>query len=212
MAINDIIIRRGPKDKQIVQGPELLFGPTSDRRHRVGADVDRITGDVDFYEINSEFCGIPGVGGTPAGTYTWMIEPFQERGFRRPIKAIRVVAVVKLTDHVDGSQTTELLFRKTVPASDRRFTIGPVTAKPKERLFLAIERMGGVSSIQYKLSLDAELSKDNITPPSPIKPMPSQEMSEDDAADKAWDLVKQDPTVPKPAKSSSRFTKDLNKD
>ena len=193
MAVQDTIIRRGPKAKQVVLGPELLFGPTSDRRHRVGSDVDRITGDVDFYEITSSFCGIPGAGGTPPGTYSWTLSPFNERGFKRPIKAIRVVAVVKLIEMPDGTEKTELLFRKSVPASDRKFVIGPFTSKAKERLFLSIERMGGVSSIQYQLSLDSEVVRSQS--PVPAKaPKARQEkpMVEADEADKAWDLVKSD--------------------
>ena len=193
MAVTDTIIRRGSRDKQVVVGPELLFGPTSDRRHRVGCDVDRITGDVDFYEVTSSFCGIPGAGGTPPGTYSWTISPFNERGFKRPIKAIRVAAVVKLTDEPDGRQTTELLFRKEVPASDRKFTIGPFTTKVNERLFLSIQRMGGVSSIQYQLSLDSQVTR--ASDPVPVaekrakREKPMTEVTEED---KAWDLVKSD--------------------
>lgn len=193
MAVTDTIIRRGSRDKQVVVGPELLFGPTSDRRHRVGCDVDRITGDVDFYEVTSSFCGIPGAGGTPPGTYSWTISPFNERGFKRPIKAIRVAAVVKLTDEPDGRQTTELLFRKEVPASDRKFTIGPFTTKVNERLFLSIQRMGGVSSIQYQLSLDSQVTR--ASDPVPVaekrakREKPMAEVTEED---KAWDLVKSD--------------------
>ena len=193
MAVTDTIIRRGSRDKQVVVGPELLFGPTSDRRHRVGCDVDRITGDVDFYEVTSSFCGIPGAGGTPPGTYSWTISPFNERGFRRPIKAIRVAAVVKLTDEPDGKQTTELLFRKEVPASDRKFTIGPFSTKVNERLFLSIQRMGGVSSIQYQLSLDSQVTR--ASDPVPVaarKTKREKPMTEVTEEDKAWDLVKSD--------------------
>lgn len=203
MAINDIIIRRGPKAKQVVLGPDLLFGPTSDRRHRVGADVDRITGDVDFYEITSSFCGIPGAGDTPPGEYTWTFSPFQEKGFKRPLKAIRVVAVIKLTELLDGTQKTELLFRKTVPASDRKFVVGPFRSIAKERLFLSVERMGGVSSIQYQLSLDSKLDHAAPKPASASdeyevcrdmnavkkEEKPMQEVTD---ADKAWDMVKAD--------------------
>jgi len=193
MAVTDTIIRRGSKDKQVVVGPELLFGPTSDRRHRVGCDVDRITGDVDFYEVTSSFCGIPGAGGTPPGTYSWTISPFNERGFKRPIKAIRVAAVVKLTDEPDGKQTTELLFRKEVPASDRKFTIGPFSTKVNERLFLSVQRMGGVSSIQYQLSLDSQVTRtSNPVPVEAKKAKPEKPMTEVTEEDKAWDLVKSD--------------------
>ncbi len=193
MAVTDTIIRRGSKDKQVVVGPELLFGPTSDRRHRVGCDVDRITGDVDFYEVTSSFCGIPGAGGTPPGTYSWTISPFNERGFKRPIKAIRVAAVVKLTDEPDGKQTTELLFRKEVPASDRKFTIGPFSTKVNERLFLSIQRMGGVSSIQYQLSLDSQVTRTSDPVPVAAKKAKREKpMVEVTEEDKAWDLVKTD--------------------
>jgi len=193
MPVSDTIIRRGSRGKQVVLGPELLFGPTSDKRKRVGADLDRITGDVDLYEVNSSFCGIPGAGGTPPGTYTWTISPFTERGFKRPLKAIRVVAVLKMTEAVDGTQKTELLFRKTVPASDRKFVIGPFTSVATERLFLVIERMGGVSSIQYQLSLDSVLSNPASAPPArPFKAKKEKAMVEVTEEDKAWDLVKTD--------------------
>ena len=195
MAVLDTIIRRGPKDKQVVLGPDLLFGPTSDRRKRVGCDVDRITGDVDFYEINSSFCGVPGAGGTPPGNYTWTISPFTERGFKRPLKAIRVVAVIKLTEMPDGTQKTELLFRKTVPASDRKFVVGPFRTIATERLFLSIERMGGVSSIQYQLSLDQDRDDPSPAPASSSKKARAKEekpMQEVTDADKAWDMVKAD--------------------
>ena len=195
MAVTDTIIRRGPKGKEVKVGPELLYGPTSDRRHRVGADIDRITGDVDFYEINSSFCGIPGVGGTPPGKYSWTIEPFQERGFRRPIKAIRIVAVLKLIENADGSQTTKLLFRKAVPASDRKFFTGVFEAKPGERLFLSIERMGGVSSIQYQLSMDSDITRkkeDAATSYTRKAKKKEEPMTESTEADKAWDMVSSD--------------------
>lgn len=158
MAVQDIIIRRGSRGKEVKEGPALLFGPTSDRRHRVGSDVDRVTGDVDLYEINSSPCGIPGEGGTPPGKYFWVISPWKEKGFTKYIRAIRWVSVIIL--RADG--TPELLFRKSTPATDRKFVIQapggvPFETKTGERLFLSVERLGGTSCIQYMLSLDADV-------------------------------------------------------
>lgn len=193
MAVQDIIIRRGSRHKEVKEGPVFLFGPTSDRRHRVGSDVDRITGDVDLYEISNSPCGIPGEGITPPGQYFWCIEPWKEKGFTKYIKAIRNVAVILL--RADG--TPELLFRKSVPATDRKFVIQapgnvPFEVKTGERLFLSIERLGGTSCIQYKLSLDSNplrsaSSKGKTSQPSRAKqPEPMVEITEED---KAWDLV-----------------------
>lgn len=167
MAVRDIIIRRGSRGKEVKEGPALLFGPTSDRRHRVGSDVDRVTGDVDLYEINSSPCGIPGEGGTPPGNYFWVISPWKEKGFTKYIRAIRWVSVIIL--RADG--TPELLFRKSTPATDRKFVIQapggvPFEVKTGERLFLSVERLGGTSCIQYMLSLDADVvgSDGNMLP------------------------------------------------
>ena len=182
MAVTDAIIRRGGTGKQILEGPVYLNGPTSDRRHRVGSDVDRITGDVDFYEVADCPCGPGSI--TAKGTYSFAIEPFLERGFRRPIKAIRWVALLKL--RADG--TPELLFKKLVSASDRKFVTKAVTIADGERLFLSIQRAGGISSIQYKLSLDAVVTKAASTAAKKAKaqPKPMVEKTDDD---KAWDLV-----------------------
>lgn len=185
MEAKDVIIRRGSRGKEVVVGPAFLAGPTSDKRTRVGTDIDRITGDVDFYEVSDSLCGIPTSGTAPTGSFSFAIEPFMERGFKRYIKAIRTVAVIRMK--ADG--TTELLFRKSVPSSDRKFLIGDFKCQAGQRLFLSIERLGGVSSIQYKLTLNA-----NVLKPSPTRrtkkveqePAPLVEKTE---ADKAWDLV-----------------------
>ena len=185
MAVTDTIIRRGGTGKQVLVGPQYLHGPTSDRRWRVGCDVDRITGDVDFYAVNTTVCDqtVP----TPPGDYTVIIEPFLEKGFRRPIKAIKWVALIKVAD----GQAPELLFRKHVEASDRKFTTKTVNVGPNERLFLSIQRAGGISSIQYKLSLDATVTRAEVKK-SRAKSKPavsSKPMVEKTDADKAWDLV-----------------------
>ena len=182
MAVTDTIIRRGSKGKQILLGPEYLNGPTSDRRHRVGSDVDRITGDVDFYEVAACPCGPDAI--TPAGTYSFSIEPFLERGFRRRIKAIKWVALIKLRS--DG--LPELLFRQHVPASDRKFVTKAVSIASGERLYLSIQRAGGTSSIQYKLSLDAVVTKSASDAAKKAKAQPKPMVEKTDE-DKAWDLV-----------------------
>ena len=182
MAVTDTIIRRGGTGKQVLEGFKYLNGPTSDRRHKVGCDVDRITGDVDFYEVGECICDIDTA--TPPGTYTFTIEPFLEKGFKRPIKAIKWVAVIVLPK----DSSPKLLFRKLVPSSDRKFVVGPFTVRPNERLFLSVQRMGGISSIQYKLSLDAVVtrSKGSAKAIPSADPAPMKEKTE---ADKAWDLV-----------------------
>ena len=185
MAVTDTIIRRGGAGKQVLEGPVYLQGPTSDRRHRVGCDVDRITGDVDFYAINTTVCDV--TVPTPPGDYTVTIEPFLQKGIKCPIKAIKWVALIKVAD----GEAPELLFRKMVPASDRKFTTKTITIAPNERLFLSIQRMGGISSIQYKLSLDAVVTRQTTkTTKAKSKPAASPEpMVEKTDADKAWDLV-----------------------
>ena len=182
MAVTDTIIRRGSTGKQILLGPEYLNGPSANRRTRVGAAIDRITGDVDLYEVAPCPCGPDSA--SPAGTYSFLIEPFIERGFRRRIKAIRWVAVMKL--HSDG--TSELLFRKHVPASDRKFVTKSFSVASGERLFLSIQRAGGVSSIQYKLSLDAVVTRSASSAAKKTKAEPKPMVEKTDE-DKAWDLV-----------------------
>ena len=182
MAVTDTIIRRGSTGKQILEGPVYLNGPYSDRRRRVGAAIDRITGDVDFYEVGDCPCGPGSI--TARGTYSFSIEPFLERGFRRPIKAIRWVALLKL--RADG--TPELLYKKLVVASDRKHVTNAVTIADGERLFLAIQRAGGVSSIQYKLSLDAVVTRSASSAAKKTKAQPKPMVEKTDE-DRAWDLV-----------------------
>ena len=182
MAVTDTIIRRGGKGKQIIEGPVYLNGPYADRRRRVGQAVARITGDVDFYEVGACPCGPGSI--TAKGTYSFVIEPFIERGFRRLIKAIRWVAILKL--RADGRP--ELLFKKLVPASDRKFVTKAVTIGDGERLFLSVQRAGGISSIQYKLSLDAVVTRAASTAAKKAKAQPKPMVEKTDE-DKAWDLV-----------------------
>lgn len=181
MAVTDVIIRRGGKDKWVLEGPANLHGPHSDKHKTVGADVHRITGDVDVYEVNCDPCAL--TPATTPGTYAFTIEPFMQKGIRQPIKAIKWVCLAKYRD--DG--TAEPLFRQMVSASDRKFVLKPVTTTANERLFLIIQRMGGVSSIQYKLSLDSTITRSSSkTSPQKAEPKPMVEKTE---ADKAWDLV-----------------------
>lgn len=186
MAVTDTIIRRGGTGKQVLEGPKYLHGPTSDRRRKVGAAVDRITGDVDFYEVGDCICDVDVA--TPPGAYAFTIEPFLERGFRRPIKAIKWVAVVQMEE----GKAPELLFRKLVGASDRKFFTPQFTVKPNTRLFLSIQRMGGISSIQYKLSLDSEVApvRSKTSSEKAVKSAEPKPMVQKTEADKAWDLVK----------------------
>ena len=165
MAISDQIIRRGSRGKRVLIPentiPKYLWGPTSDRRHKVGADIDRITGDVDLYEVASSICApnaqdqVP-----PTGDYTFTIDSWLEKGMKQYVKAIRHVAVVKQK----ADQSMELLYKKHVVGSDRKTVAGPFNVEAGERLFLSISREGGVSAIQYRLALDAS----NL--PAPFKP------------------------------------------
>ena len=194
MAISDQIIRRGSRGKRVLVPentiPKYLWGPTSDRRHKVGADIDRITGDVDLYEVASSICApnaqdqVP-----PTGDYMFTIDSWLEKGMKQYVKAIRHVAVVKQK----ADQSMELLYKKHVVGSDRKTVAGPFNVEAGERLFLSISREGGVSAIQYRLALDAS----NL-PAAPFKatkrvaPKTKEVVEKEAVEEKAWDMVKGD--------------------
>jgi hypothetical protein len=196
MAISDQIIRRGSNGKRVLTPantiPKYLWGPTSDRRHKVGKDVDRISGDVDLYEVATSICApnlqdqVP-----PTGDYTFTIDSWLEKGMKQYVKAIRWVAVIRQK----ADKTAELLYRKPVVGSDRKTVAGPFKVDSGEKLFLSISREGGVSAIQYRLSLDAA----NLPTPAPpfrsvkkAAPKPKAVIEQEAVEEKAWDMVKGD--------------------
>ena len=201
MAITDQIHRRGSNGKRTLvpenKIPKYLWGPTSDRRHRVGATVDRLSGDVDLYEVASSIC-TPNVADrtAPPGDYTFTIDSWLEKGLKQYVKAIRWVAVTIM--RADGR--LELLYRQQVKGSDRKTVAGPFKIEAKERLFLAIQREGGVSAIQYRLSLDAVLvrsgevtsSEDCPAPNAVVKAVKKPRVKKDAEVSeeaKAWKMV-----------------------
>ena len=193
MAISDQIIRRGSRGKRVLI-PEntilkYLWGPTSDRRHKVGADIDRITGDVDLYEVASSICApnaqdqVP-----PTGDYTFTIDSWLEKGMKQYVKAIRHVAVVKQK----ADQSKELLYKKHVVGSDRKTVAGPFNVEAGERLFLSISREGGVSAIQYRLALDASNLPAPFKPARKAAPKPKAVVEQEAVEEQAWSMVKGD--------------------
>ena len=193
MAISDQIIRRGSRGKRVLTPentiPKYLWGPTSDRRHKVGADIDRITGDVDLYEVASSICApnaqdqVP-----PTGDYTFTIDSWLEKGMKQYVKAIRWVAVIRQK----ADQSHELLYRKPVVGSDRKTVAGPFNVEAGERLFLSISREGGVSAIQYRLSLDAANLPAPFKPARKAAPKPKAVVEQEAVEEKAWSMVKGD--------------------
>ena len=193
MALSDQIIRRGSNGKRILvpanQVTQYLWGPTSDRRHKVGSSVDRLTGDVDFYEVASSIC-TPNVADRtpPPGDYTFTIDPWMEKGMKQYVKAIRWVAASK----VSAAEEAELLYRQQVKGSDRKTVVGPFKVEAGERLFLAIQREGGVSSIQYRLTLTCDLVRrdDPTQLPQPTRvAKPVRKAGEKPIEEKAWEMV-----------------------
>lgn len=193
MAISDQIIRRGSRGKRVLVPentiPKYLWGPTSDRRHKVGADIDRITGDVDLYEVASSICApnaqdqVP-----PTGDYTFTIDSWLEKGLKQYVKAIRHVAVVKQK----ADQSMELLYKKHVVGSDRKTVAGPFNVEAGERLFLSISREGGVSAIQYRLALDASNLPAPLKPARKAPPKPKAVVEQEAVEEQAWSMVKGD--------------------
>ena len=193
MAISDQIIRRGSRGKRVLIPentiPKYLWGPTSDRRHKVGADIDRITGDVDLYEVASSICApnaqdqVP-----PTGDYTFTIDSWLEKGLKQYVKAIRHVAVVKQK----ADQSMELLYKKHVVGSDRKTVAGPFNVEAGERLFLSISREGGVSAIQYRLALDASNLPAPFKPARKAPPKPKAVVEQEAVEEQAWSMVKGD--------------------
>lgn len=193
MAITDQIHRRGSNGKRILvpenKMPKYLWGPTSDRRHKVGATIDRLSGDVDLYEVASSICTpneadrVP-----PPGDYTFTIDSWLEKGLKQYVKAIRWVAVI--IQRANG--TAELLYRQQVKGSDRKTVAGPFKVEAGERLFLSIQREGGVSAIQYRLSLDAVLVR-AAEPTPPVRTVKTvkaaKPKAEKTVEDKAWEMV-----------------------
>ena len=174
MAITDQIHRRGSNGKRVLlpasQIPKYLWGPTSDRRHKVGRDVDRLTGDVDLYEVATSICtpGTPEVP-PPVGDYTFTIDSWLEKGQKQYVKAIRWVAVIKM----DSAGVPQLLYRQQVKGSDRKTVAGPFAVEANQRLFLSIQREGGVSAIQYRLTLDTTAGAPTPGPTPSPGPSPS---------------------------------------
>ena len=193
MAISDQIIRRGSRGKRVLIPentiPKYLWGPTSDRRHKVGADIDRITGDVDLYEVASSICA-PNVQDQvpPTGDYTFTIDSWLEKGLKQYVKAIRHVAVVKQK----ADQSMELLYKKHVVGSDRKTVAGPFNVEAGERLFLSISREGGVSAIQYRLALDASNLPAPLKPARKAPPKPKAVVEQEAVEEQAWNMVKGD--------------------
>ena len=193
MAISDQIIRRGSRGKRVLIPentiPKYLWGPTSDRRHKVGADIDRITGDVDLYEVASSICApnaqdqVP-----PTGDYTFTIDSWLEKGLKQYVKAIRHVAVIKQK----ADQSMELLYKKHVVGSDRKTVAGPFNVEAGERLFLSISREGGVSAIQYRLALDASNLPAPLKPARKAPPKPKAVVEQEAVEEQAWSMVKGD--------------------
>ena len=193
MAISDQIIRRGSRGKRVLIPentiPKYLWGPTSDRRHKVGADIDRITGDVDLYEVASSICApnaqdqVP-----PTGDYTFTIDSWLEKGLKQYVKAIRHVAVIKQK----ADQSMELLYKKHVVGSDRKTVAGPFNVEAGERLFLSISREGGVSAIQYRLALDASNLPAPFKPARKAPPKPKAVVEQEAVEEQAWSMVKGD--------------------
>lgn len=193
MAISDQIIRRGSRGKRVLVPentiPKYLWGPTSDRRHKVGADIDRITGDVDLYEVASSICApnaqdqVP-----PTGDYTFTIDSWLEKGLKQYVKAIRHVAVIKQK----ADQSMELLYKKHVVGSDRKTVAGPFNVEAGERLFLSISREGGVSAIQYRLALDASNLPAPFKPARKAPPKPKAVVEQEAVEEQAWSMVKGD--------------------
>ena len=193
MAITDQIIRRGSNGKRVLTPestiPKYLWGPTSDRRNKVGKDIDRISGDVDLYEVASSICAIDIADQVPpTGDYTFTIDSWLEKGLKQYVKAIRWVAVIKQK----ADKSAELLYRKQVVGSDRKTVAGPFKVEAGERLFLSISREGGVSAIQYRLTLDAA----NLPAPfktekkrPAAKPKPAKVVEQEVVEKKAWQMV-----------------------
>jgi hypothetical protein len=197
MAITDQIIRRGSNGKRILvpenKMSKYLWGPTSDRRHKVGATIDRLSGDVDFYEVASSIC-TPNVADrlAPPGDYTFTIDSWLEKGLKQYVKAIRWVAV----STIRSNGHAELLYRKPVVGSDRKTVAGPFKLEAGERLFIAIQREGGVSAIQYRLALDAVTTRQE---PGTQLPQPTEVVKKERVVrrrpvekpieKKAWEMV-----------------------
>jgi hypothetical protein len=193
MAITDQIIRRGSNGKRVLTPentiPKYLWGPTSDRRHKVGKDVDRISADVDLYEVAASICAPDAADQVPPpGDYTFTLDSFLEKGMKQYVKAIRWVAVIRMK----ADSSTELIYRRPVVGSDRKTVAGPFKVEAGERLFLSISREGGVSAIQYRLTLDSS----NIVRAKPASrkpaPKPPAVVEQEAIEKKAWDMVKGD--------------------
>lgn len=193
MAITDQIIRRGSNGKRVLTPentvPKYLWGPTSDRRNKVGKDIDRISADVDLYEVAASICAPDAADQVPPpGDYTFTIDSWLEKGFKQYVKAIRWVAVIRQK----ADKSAELLYRKQVVGSDRKTVAGPFKVEAGERLFLSISREGGVSAIQYRLTLEA----DGIVRAKPVRkaaPIKKEEpVKVVTQEDRAWAMVKGD--------------------
>ena len=193
MTVSDQIIRRGSNGKRVLI-PEngtskFLWGPTSDRRHKVGATIDRLSGDVDFYEVASSIC-TPNVADrlAPPGNYQFIIDSWLEKGMKQYVKAIRWVAV----STIRANGVAELLYRQQVKGSDRKTVAGPFKLEAGERLFLAIQREGGVSAIQYRLALECDTvrTEPGVQLPQPTKDIKRPRVAKPKTKEaKAWEMV-----------------------
>lgn len=180
MAITDQIIRKATNAKTWMVGPANLFGPSSDRRKRVGKQVNRINADVDFYEISQGVSNQPAVcvdGGlgpadsvmlpAAAGDYEVILRGYLHRGRKVYLSAIQKVSL--MTWSGKENEPVELLAREVLNKPDKIHRYG-FTADGKSHYYISIERQGGVSSINYLL----ELEYDGTDAPAPVDCDPAE--------------------------------------